>query len=46
MGKPEYNKGPLIGEHGVEIVESLGYKTEEIQTMLENKELYVWKDKE
>lgn len=46
MGKPEYNKGPMIGEHGVEIVESLGYNKEEVQTMLANKELFIWKDKE
>ena len=44
MGKPEYNKGPMIGEHGAEIVESLGYNKDEVATMLENKELYIWKD--
>jgi cinnamoyl-CoA:phenyllactate CoA-transferase len=45
MGVPEYNKGPLIGENGVEIAKSLGYSDEEISKMLEEKVLYIYEDK-
>ncbi len=44
MGRPEYNKGPLIGENGVEILKDFGYSDEQINKMLEDKVLYVWKD--
>ena len=44
MGTPEYNKGPLIGEQSYEIAESLGYSKEEIQAMLDDKDLFIWKE--
>ena len=43
MGVPEYNRGPLIGEQGVDILKELGYSEEEINSFLENKTLFVWK---
>ncbi|MDQ0508494.1 Formyl-coenzyme A transferase [Aedoeadaptatus ivorii] len=42
MGATEYNKGPLIGEHSVEVLKELGYSDEEIQNMLDEKVAYVW----
>lgn len=45
MGPTPYNRGPLIGEHGVEVMKELGYSDAEIKEMLENKTLYVWEDK-
>ncbi|NMA49344.1 MAG: CoA transferase [Tissierellia bacterium] len=44
MGKPEYNRGPLIGEHGPEILKSIGYSDEEIEELIDRKVLYVWDD--
>lgn len=44
MGTPEYNKGPLIGEHGAEVLKEIGYSDEEVKDLLENKVLYVWSD--
>jgi len=44
MGVPEYNGGPLIGEQGPEILETLGYSKEEIKEFQEKGILYVWKD--
>ena len=44
MGPTPYNRGPLIGEHGVEVMKELGYTDDEIKTMMENKTLYIWKD--
>lgn len=45
MGPTPYNRGPFIGEHGVEILKEIGYSDEEIQAMLDSKTLYVWEDK-
>ncbi|WP_317316328.1 CaiB/BaiF CoA transferase family protein [Peptostreptococcus russellii] len=45
MGPTPYNRGPYIGEHGVEILKEIGYTEEQIQEMLENKTLYIWEDK-
>lgn len=45
MGVPEYKKGPMIGEHGVEILKEIGYEDEEIKNLLEKDAMYVWKDK-
>ena len=45
MGVPEYKAGPLIGENGPEILRELGYDDEQIQKMLDEGALFVWKDK-
>lgn len=45
MGPTPYNKGPMIGEHGVEVMKELGYEEEKINEMIENKTLYIWEDK-
>lgn len=42
MGTPEYNRGPLIGEQGPEILKAIGYTDEEIQELKDSKALYVW----
>ncbi len=44
MGSPEYNRGPFIGEHGVEILEELGYSDKEIEAFISDKAIYVWED--
>ena len=44
MGVPEYKAGPLIGENGPEILRELGYDDEQIQKMLDEGALFVWKD--
>ena len=41
---PEYKAGPLIGENGPEILRELGYDDEQIQKMLDEGALFVWKD--
>lgn len=46
MGMPAYNKGPLIGEHGVEILRELGYSETTIKEFLEKGTLYVWEDQQ
>ncbi len=45
MGTPEYNRGPLIGEHGKEILANVGYSDNEINELIENKVLYIWDKK-
>lgn len=42
MGVPDYNRGPLIGEQGKEILKDLGYSDEKIQEFLDKGTLYVW----
>ncbi len=44
MGPTPYERGPLIGEHGPEVLKELGYSDDEIKTMIENKTLYIWED--
>lgn len=44
MGVPDYQKGPMIGENGVEVLKELGYSEAQIQEMQEKGTLYVWKD--
>ncbi|MFA9462683.1 MAG: CaiB/BaiF CoA transferase family protein [Velocimicrobium sp.] len=44
MGVPEYNRGPLIGEQGTDILKELGYSEDDIKSFLDNKTLFVWKD--
>lgn len=46
MGAPEYKRGPLIGEHGSEILKEIGYKDEEIEQFINDKTVFIWKDKE
>lgn len=40
-----YDRGPLLGEHSKDIMREHGYSDEEIKTMEENKEFYIWSDK-
>lgn len=42
MGQIDYNKGPLIGENGPEILKELGYSEVEINEMMENNTIFVW----
>ncbi|MFU0833578.1 MAG: Cinnamoyl-CoA:phenyllactate CoA-transferase [Oscillospiraceae bacterium] len=44
MGVPAYNRGPMIGEQGPDILKELGYSDAQIQEMLDKGSLYVWKD--
>lgn len=44
MGIPEYKAGPLIGEHGPEILKELGYEDSQISEMTDKGALFVWKD--
>lgn len=44
MGVPEYNKGPMIGEHGEAILEEIGYDKESIQGLKDSGVLYIWED--
>ena len=46
MGRPDYNRGPLIGEQGPEILREIGYSNEEIQELKNSKALYIWDDKD
>lgn len=46
MGAPEYKRGPLIGEHGSEILKEIGYKDTEIEQFISDKTVFIWKDKE
>ena len=34
MGLPEFNQGPMLGEHTVSIMKNLGYSQEEIDKLL------------
>lgn len=42
MGVPDYNRGPLIGEQGPDILKNLGYTDEKIQEFLDKGTLFVW----
>lgn len=44
MGETPYNRGPYIGENGVEILKEIGYSDDEINKMLEDKTLFVWEE--
>lgn len=44
MGTPEYKRGPLIGENGVEILKEEGYSDAQIEAMLDSGALYIWSD--
>lgn len=41
-GLPAYERGPMLGEHGPQILKRLGYDEERIQALLEDKTLIVW----
>ena len=45
MGPTPYEKGPLIGEQGEEILKEIGYSDDQIKEMLESGVLYVWDEK-
>ena len=36
MGLPEYNRGPMLGEHSQEVLKALGYQEEEIKKLAED----------
>jgi crotonobetainyl-CoA:carnitine CoA-transferase CaiB-like acyl-CoA transferase len=36
LGTPDYNRGPMLGEHTVSILSGLGYSSEEIQKLKES----------
>ncbi|MTJ83212.1 MAG: CoA transferase [Telmatospirillum sp.] len=42
-GLPPYQRGPLLGEQGAEILAELGYSAAEIKALEETKELIVWR---
>lgn len=42
MGKTPYEKGPLIGEHTVEVLKELGYDDAKIKELIESKVAYEW----
>ena len=43
-GVPEYNRAPMIGEQGVEVLKEIGYTDEQVKAMLDSGALYVWSD--
>ena len=45
MGLPEYNHGPLMGEHTTDILLGLGYSEEEVKQLQENKTIIQSKEK-
>ena len=45
MGPAPYNRAPLIGEQGMEIMKELGYNNEEITEFINDKTLYIWEKK-
>ncbi len=44
MGVSEYKRGPLLGEDGEEILAELGYSSEDIQSMKEEKVMVIYED--
>ncbi len=44
MGPAEYNRGPYIGEHTKDVLKDLGYKDDEIKTMIESKAAFQFVD--
>lgn len=44
MGVPAYERGPMIGEQGAEILQELGYNDDQIRVMQEKGALYIWQD--
>ena len=45
MGTPDYKRGPMIGEHGVEVLREVGYTDEQIKGYLESGVLFIAEDK-
>ena len=43
-GVPEYNRAPMIGEQGAEVLKEIGYTDEQVKAMLDSGALYVWSD--
>lgn len=44
MGVPDYRRGPLIGEQGIDVLKEIGYNDEQIDALKENGTLYIWED--
>ncbi len=44
MGRPDYNRGPYIGEHTSKVLKDLGYSDDEIKEMIESKAAYEFID--
>ncbi len=44
MGRPEYNRGPYIGEHTAEVLKELGYSDADVKSMLEGKAAFQFVD--
>ena len=44
MGVPDYRRGPLIGEQGVDVLKEIGYNDEQIDALKANGTLYIWED--
>jgi cinnamoyl-CoA:phenyllactate CoA-transferase len=41
MGKPEYNRGPMIGEHSEDVLREIGYTEDQIAAFKENGVIYI-----
>ena len=44
MGVPDYRRGPLIGEQGIDVLKEIGYNDEQIDALKANGTLYIWED--
>ena len=41
MGIPEYNRGPMIGEHSEDVLREIGYSEEDIANFKANGVIYI-----
>lgn len=44
MGNSDYQRGPLIGEHGEEILREIGYSEDKIKSFKDDGTLFIWND--